>query len=387
MPKLTKRSVGSVKATPESDFFVWDDEIKGFGVRVKGSGRKTYIYRYRNTYAQQKSIKIGVHGTITAEQARSIAQKYAGQVADGTDPSSQKEKARLAPTIEKLSKDYLERHSCKNRTSTHEKNIFMIKNIILPRWAHKKVADITRRDVEALHLSLKDMPYKANRFLGLLSNMFTLAVQWEWRTNNPVVGVPRYQEHKRNRWLDHEELARLLVVLEEYKDSNTAQAIHFLLLTGARKREALYATWDQFDLEKGVWTKPAHTTKQKKMAHLPLSLPALGVLKEMKARELSDKYVFPGKKAGQPLKEIKRLWDRITKKAKLEDVRIHDLRHTHASHLVSRGVSLTIVGELLGHTQASTTQRYAHLSDESLRDAANVFGNIYEQSKLAPRIV
>ena len=153
-----------------------------------------------------------------------------------------------------------------------------------------------------------------------------------------------------------------------------------MLLTGARKGEALQATWDQFDLEKGLWIKPAHLTKQKKKEHLPLSDKALLLLASLKKQNTeASPYLFPGRKAGQPLKEVKKFWSTVLKESKLESVRIHDLRHTHASHLVSSGLSLSIVGKLLGHTQASTTQRYAHLADEPLRKATEVFGNKVDQ--------
>ena len=147
-----------------------------------------------------------------------------------------------------------------------------------------------------------------------------------------------------------------------------------LILTGARKGEILHATWDQFDLEKGVWTKPSHLTKQKKKEHLPLSIEAIEILETMKS-QASSSFLFPGKVEGKSIQEIKKAWDTIRKKSGFPDLRIHDLRHTHASHLVSSGLSLSIVGKLLGHTQASTTQRYAHLADEPLRQAAQLFGS------------
>ncbi len=136
--------------------------------------------------------------------------------------------------------------------------------------------------------------------------------------------------------------------------------------------------WEQFDLEKGVWTKPAHTTKQRRMEHLPLSSQVIEMLKSMKA-EADSPFLFPGKVPGKPLQEIKKAWNTIRKKAGLPDVRLHDLRHTYASHLVSSGLSLSIVGKLLGHTQASTTQRYAHLADEPLREATELFGSKMEK--------
>jgi integrase len=149
-------------------------------------------------------------------------------------------------------------------------------------------------------------------------------------------------------------------------------------LTGSRRGEVLTSTWDQFDLEKGVWTKSAHSTKQKRMEHLPLSNIVLEILKNMKIRSNSP-FLFPGKVPGKPLQEIRKGWETIKKKAGLSDLRLHDLRHTHASHLVSSGLSLSIVGKLLGHTQASTTMRYAHLADEPLRQAAELFGSKVEK--------
>ena len=169
-------------------------------------------------------------------------------------------------------------------------------------------------------------------------------------------------------------MQRLWSVLDSYPKHITAYFVKFLLLTGARKGETLQATWDQFDLEKGVWRKPSHLTKQKKTEYLPLSDRALSVLKEAKKRASKSKYVFPGHLEDQPMKEPKRFWITATKAAKLENIRIQDLRHTHASHLVSSGLSL-IVGKLLGHTQAATTQRYAHLADAPLRQAAELFSS------------
>ena len=255
------------------------------------------------------------------------------------------------------------------------KNRILLENNVLPKLGNRKVIDVTRRDIENLHRSLKRAPYRANRALALLSKMFSLAVSWEWRDKNPVIGITRFQENKRERWLSEDELDRLYSVLEKHPDQRVANAIRLLVLTGARKSEALGATWDQFDMERGVWTKPGHATKQNKTEHIPLSQHALGLLATMK--EVSDSpFLFPGNVPDKPLQDIKRSWMRICEQAKLKDVRLHDLRHTFASHLVSRGLSLPIVGKLLGHTQAITTQRYAHLADDPLREAANQFSKL-----------
>jgi integrase len=376
MPKITKRFVDSITPDVEKTLKYWDSELKGFGVIVLPSGRCTYCVEYRNLDRVKKRLKIGVHGHITTEEARELAKRRLGQVAHGEDPAADKKYTNTLVSMEDLAQNYLERHGYKKRPKSLYEDEKLLRNIILPTLGKLKVPFVTRRDIESLHKSLQDKPYQANRTLALLSKMFSLAVSWDWRLDNPVLGIERYQEEKRDRWLDQEELDRLWEVLDQYPTHLTAYVFKFLLLTGARKGEALNATWDQFDLDKGVWTKPSHMTKQKKKEHLPLSEKALDLLRALKKLTKDhSSYLFPGRVPGEPIKEVKTFWNTVLKKAGLENVRVHDLRHTHASHLVSSGLSLSIVGKLLGHTQASTTQRYAHLADEPLRQAAELFGS------------
>jgi len=151
--------------------------------------------------------------------------------------------------------------------------------------------------------------------------------------------------------------------------------------TGTRKGEALSATWGQFDLERGVWSKPAHATKQQKVHHVPLSAPALDLLRGMRKSATGD-FLFPGRK-GEHLKDLKKLWARVTQTAGLEGVHVHDLRHTFASRLVSGGIPLAVVGGLVGHLQARMTERYAHLADGALRAATDQFATVYQKAKKA----
>lgn len=369
MPKLTKRFVDIVQPL-EKDRFAWDDDLPGFGLRIKPSGIKSYIVQYRHE-GQSRRITLGRHGVLTAEEARKMARVELGRVAHGNDPARERQDARQAPTMKDLAEDYLERHAKpNNRPSTLRNNVAMIEQIILPKLKSRKVRDVSRRDIETLLLSLQDTPYRANRVRALLSKMFALAVSWEWREQNLVIGIPKFQEEKRDRWLNEEELKRLTNVLNVHPNQRAANVIRLLILTGARKSEALNATWDQFDLERGVWTKPAHTTKQKRTEHVPLSSATVELLSGMHASRTTDTpYLFPGDAPGKPLNCIKKFWDDVRIAAKIENCRVHDLRHTFASHLVSNGISLPIVGRLLGHTQPQTTQRYAHLADDPLRTA------------------
>ncbi|HQS84870.1 MAG TPA: tyrosine-type recombinase/integrase [Alphaproteobacteria bacterium] len=373
--KITKRLVESISGKKDQEILLWDSEIKGFGVRVFSTNRKTYFVQYRNQFNRTRRKKIGVHGIITAEQAREEAKSILGDVAKGKDPSRDFQNYKNKKTMRDLVEKYFEVHARPNKKfESYIEDKRKIDHVILSRFQNMKLEEITTLELQILHRDLKETPYKANRVRALLSKMFSLAVQWKWLDVNPINGVPKYQEQKRTRWLNEEELQRLWNALEAYHNQNVSNVIRLLVLTGSRRNEVLGASWDQFDLERGVWTKPSHMTKQNKMEHLPLSSQVVDLLKAMKKEPLSP-YLFPGKISGKSLQSIKKAWKTIREAAGLLDVRLHDLRHTHASHLVSGGLSLSIVGKLLGHTQASTTQRYAHLADESLRNAAELFGN------------
>ncbi len=371
MARLTKRFIDLL--TPAAnDRFEWDDELPGFGVRVKPSGVKSYVVQYRKD-GRSRRMTLGRHGVLTAEEARKLAKQHLGSVAHGKDPAQERTDSRTAPTVRELAEDYMERHATPNkRPSSLRNDKTMLRDIVLPALGPRKVREVSRRDIESILLQLKPTPYKANRVRALLSKMFSLAKGWGWCDANPVEGIAKYQEEKRDRWLNNEELSRLIDVLDKHPNQKCANIVRLLTLTGARKGEVMSATWDQFDLDRGTWTKPAHTTKQKRLEHVPLSTQATALLAEMK-RGINDEtaYVFPSRIAGQPVTEIKKFWDEVRTAARIKNVRIHDLRHTFASHLVSGGVSLPIVGRLLGHTQPQTTQRYAHLADDPLREAAN----------------
>ncbi|HUX80683.1 MAG TPA: site-specific integrase [Alphaproteobacteria bacterium] len=381
MPKITKRFVESITPQPGKTLQHWDSELKGFGVLVLPSGRRTYFVQYVNANRIKKHLKIGVHGQINTEEARVLAKQHLGGIAHGEDPAAQKKENKELPLIKDLAHDYLERHAqSKKRPKSYKEDKRMIEKIIVPSLGNQQVKHISRRTIESLHLQLEKTSIQGNRVLALLSKMFNLAIKWGWRSDHPVHGIPRYHEEKRDRWLRDEELSRFWEAVECYPTRPPALALKILIYTGARKNEVLKATWNQFDLGKGVWTKPPRSTKEKKHHHLPLSeqtVTALRALQDLNTKNSS--YLFPNKTGDKPLEDIKRFWEKIKKEANLEDICIHDLRHTYASHLVSGGLSLSIVGKLLGHTQASTTQRYAHLADEPLREATALFGNKMDQ--------
>ncbi len=406
----------------------WDTETKGFGVRVTAAGAKAFVLRYVIN-GRERRYTIGEYrpSGLNTSAARIIADKLKGLIAKDQDPLEMRVSLREAPTVAKLCDEYLERHARPHKRPRSVKDDeSMIGDYIKPKLGSLKAAAVGRRDIEALHQSLKKMPYRANRVLALLSKVFNLAIEWEWIGRNPARGVKKFAEERRERWLTTEELTYLTDALSKTKNKRAANAIRLLTLTGARKGEVLQAEWSQIDFERGVWIKPSAHTKQKRTEHVPLSAPALALLSEMKEDMPSNMpFVFPGDAGGKPLQDIKGEWDSIKFSATLEiwrnapesakliaklstnrkspptlkeieraakakdiklpkgilDVRIHDLRHTYASHLVSSGLSLSIVGRLLGHTQIATTQRYAHLADDPLREATNRMGAIFESAE------
>jgi integrase len=209
--------------------------------------------------------------------------------------------------------------------------------------------------IESLRRELAETPVQFNRVLALLHTLFEKAKEWEYlrsESANPAHGVKRYREEPRKRWARECELAELLEILDKEQDHEQANAVRLLLLTGSRKGEVLSATWDQFDLERGTWTKPSHATKQRRTETVPLSESSVEPLRKMKGSQASG-WLFPSpSKDGNHRQDLRKFWTKVRKAGKFEDLNPHDLRHTFASYLVSGGAPLALVGGLLGHTQA-----------------------------------
>jgi integrase len=374
---LTKTMVEAL--VPASrDVVVWDAALPGFGVRIKPTGVRSYIVQYRNSETgASKRMTIGRHGPLlTFDQAKRQARAVMVDAMRGDDPAAERRAKRTAPTVTLLATDYLEKYARpKKRPKSVRDDQAMLENIILPRLGSTQVAAVGRREIETLHASMEDRPYQANRVLALLSKMFNLAVGWGWRPDNPVRGIKRYDEQKRDRWLNNDELKRLSAALHAHPNRRAANVVILQLLTGARMGEVLSSKKADFDVTRGVWRKPAHQTKQRRTEHLPLSAGATELVSAIIKSAPESPYLFPGNVPGQPLREIKNFWGSVLRQAEISDYRRHDNRHTYASHLVSSGLSLEIVGRLLGHTSPTTTKRYAHLADDPLRAAADRFGS------------
>jgi integrase len=370
MPKLTKRTVDALE-TGAKDYFVWDTLIAGFGVRIMPSGAKTYQAQYRKG-GRTRRIALGRHGNITVEEARLLAKEVLGDVAKGENPAEDIAQHRKAPTVAALCERFFEGHVMERcKPSTQGEYRRAIDMFINPAIGNFRLVDVERKDVAELHHKFRHKPYQANRTLGVLSKMFNLAEIWGLRPDgsNPCRHVPKYREHKRERYLSQLELQRLGQVLSEAEQDGSETpyiiaAFRLLLLTGCRLGEIQTLQWN-FITDDGMELPDTKTGARR----IPLPNAARAVLSTLQ-RVAENPYVIAGKMPGKHATDFQHPWRRIRERAGLTGVRIHDLRHTYASNAVSSGMPIQMVGRLLGHTQIQTTMRYAHLADDPVKQAA-----------------
>jgi integrase len=374
--KLTDSSIKTIPTPEKSNRITFDDAVKGFGVRVTAAGARSFILDYRTVAGRQRRFTIGSCIEWHTATARQEAKRLKAAIrANGADPVGEIEGERTAPTVGDLIDRYIAEHLPKKRAGSQAGDICLI-NKWLASMRSLKVSEITFDHADRLHrkITRKGRPIAANRTLTVLSKMFSLAIKWRWRTDNPCKGIERNPENKRTRYLSADEIVRLNAALADLDDRRAAKAITLLLLTGARSMEVLAAKWADFDLSTGVWVKPGSTTKQKTEHRVPLSGPARLLLAEMSKAAVSE-HVFPGRNVPHRA-TVRGAWSLACKAAGLSGVRLHDLRHSYASVLASAGVPLYTIGGLLGHSQPSTTARYAHLVDDALRVATERAGNV-----------
>ena len=371
LTKITKRAVDAVHPT-SSDQFLWDCDLKGFGLKVTPAGNKVYLLQYRKggRGTPTKRVTIGRHGGLTPDQARKEAARLAGAIANGSDPAAVRAAEKSAPTVAGLAQRFLNEHvATKTKPRTAVEYRRMIENIIVPAFGRKRVRDVTRSDISRLHHEQRATPYAANRTLAVVSKMFALAEKWGERPDgsNPCRHVEKYTERKRERMLSAEEFGRLADALNTSSRSPYAPAaVKLLVFTGGRLSEILGLKWEWIDFEHGEARLPDSKTGAKTL-HLPP--PALAVLADLPRVE-GNPYVIVGNVAGARLVNLEEPWRAIRKLAGLNDVRLHDLRHAFASVAAASGMGLPIIGKMLGHTQAATTQRYAHLASDPVKAAA-----------------
>lgn len=366
--KITQRSVLALPV--KSDAYVeWDDETKGFGVRINADGTRSYIAKYR-VGSKQKKATIGRVDIMKAEAARKAALKLMTAANDGLDVIEEQKATERAPTIgdlaDKFERDYVPYHLKPSTQADYRRSI---KLFIRPKLGKQKIAELGRKEIAAFHQSLSATPYQANRVLGTLSVMLGQAEIWGLRPEgiNPCLRVKRFKEKKRERFLSSVEMARLAEALDEEAKAApmAAAAFRLLILTGCRLGEIQKLQWRCVDFEREEIRLDDSKTGQRTVYLSPQGIALLQSIPRTKG----NPFVIMGDEPGQHLTDLQRPWRRVRARAGLEDVRIHDLRHTFAANAAASGLSLPMIGKLLGHTQAQTTARYAHLAADPVRKA------------------
>jgi integrase len=389
-------------AASEKDIIVWDRDVKGFGLKVTPSGRKAYFVFYRTLSGQQRKPSIGVHGKITADEARQIAKKWIAAALTGQDVSADRQEARAATLVRDLADRYLEDYAKpfkKPRSVTSDRS--NIENHVLPIIGSKKVSEITRADIEFVRASIREGktaarkkakyrgrsiitggPGVANRVVALMSKMMACSVDWGMRSDNPVLRIKKYPERRKDRFLDTDEFERLLHALRtaECERSETPDIVAcslLLLFTGPRCGVVLGLEWDDVNLSR----KTLRLRDSKTGARLvPLNNQALAVLQKHSVGKV-DGYVI-GSTTGQGRPALGKPWQRIRKRANIDDsANIHCLRHTFASWAVMGGLSLAQTGALLGHKCSQTTLRYADHLTEAVRGYSQQTANLIAASR------
>lgn len=396
--RITKRVVDSLRPQA-SEYTVWDGRLPGFGVRVRPSGAMSYIVVYRagsGRGAPFRRFTLATVGKATPEKARKRAQAILGAVAHGHDPAGEKTSERGVPTVAELADQFMAEHiepKRKQGTAVFYRDI--LNRMVKPKLGTTKADKVTRAAVANVHGKLRATPFQANRLLAVVGSMYAFAGRSGVVPEgmNPARRIDKFKEHRRERFLTGNELERLGAAIREAEtkgipwevDQASPKAKHLpkaknrftkvgpfamaalrlLLFTGCRLREILHLKWDHVDLERGLLFLPDSKSGRKTVI---LNAPAMTVLAGL---ERLGSYVVPGDDPDKPRADLKRPWEAVSKRAGLDGVRLHDLRHTYASFGAGSGLGLPIIGKLLGHTQASTTHRYAHLDADPLRRASD----------------
>ena len=370
MIRLTKRSVEKLESGAE-DYFIWDSDLSGFGVRVMPSGRKSYLVQYR-AGGRSRRRSIGQHGALTADQARLEAKKLLGEVARGGNPAEDRQCKLREPTVASLCDRFLREYAalhCKPSTQKGYQSI--ITTGIRPHLGSRKIGDISRADVVAFHHDLRDRPYTANRAVAMLSRMFNLAEDWGLRRegSNPARRIRKFREEEKKRYLSDAEQARLGQALGDALETGqetefAVAAISLLILTGCRLGEILTLKWE--------YVTPHHLElpdSKTGRRRIPLPREAYDILMSL-PRMAGNPHVILGETERGHLVNLQKSWLRIRHAAGLDDVRMHDLRHTYASVAVMSGIDPFLLKEIMGHRNLQTTLRYAHFADEAVQRAA-----------------
>lgn len=401
--KLTKRVIDESGPTDRPQF-LWDSELRGFGIRTEPTGTKSFVLRYRPKGTGRSGTKrfctIGRYGCLTVDQARAQARTILGAVASGEDPAAPTPPQKAPLTFSEAAELFLAEHvQAKRKATTQRDYQWMLRSSAVAKLQKRAVTRITLADIAHLHVEMRDTPSQANRLIAVISSLYTFLEKRGLVPDgmNPAKRTEKYRETRRERFLSNEEIERLGAAIAEGEtvglpwdlepekrqskhiakpenqrvvlSPDVANAFRLLTLTGARLREILHLRWEHVDLERGLLLLPDSKTGRKTIV---LNDAAVRVLR---GHHRVGPFVICGKDPNYPRSDLKRPWQLLCKRASLTGIRIHDLRHTFASIGVGSSLGLPIVGKLLGHHQPQTTARYAHLDADPLRRASNIIGD------------
>src|SRR6516164_3527851 len=371
---FVRQSVCPVNAR-RVDYF--DEGLPGFMLEVRSSGGKTFYQRYRDSRGRERQFKLGSTRALTVRQARNKACSILAEAALGNDPQRQRELLRKIPTLAEFVRDsYLP--FARNAKRSWRTDETVLRLHILPKLGRLALDEISSQSIGEILRRMQDNRYASgttNRVLILLRYVFNLAKKWGIATvqNNPAAELKTAPDVCRERFLKSEEIERLLGALDADENKTAARAIKLLLLTGARRNEITQARWEYVDWQRKTLLVPCSKSGRPRL--IQLNSAALELLRSL-PREPENAFIFPSPVTGRPSASLHFPWTRIRKQAGLTEFRLHDLRHSFASFLVNKGVSIYVVQGLLGHANVRATQRYAHLADETLSAASELIPSV-----------
>jgi integrase len=408
---LTMNFIRSQRAPEQSQKLYFDDRTPGLALRVMHSGVLSFVFEYRSPVTKKmRRLTICSWGKMPLptvfdppmplDEIRKEAGKLRAQIDDDIDPLEPVEDDESDLTLKGLSEKFLDHaeNHLRLRKGTMAGYRALLRSTLLPRFGKTPIRTLSMGEIQKMHWKLKATPYLANRAVTLLNRMYTFAISKGWTDENPALNSNRIVEGKIRRY--DEEPHKVPYTEEQWHQleralgkSGGAQAIRLLMLTGSRVNEVLKSTWGEFDLHRGLWTKPGHAVKNRKEHTIPLNDKALALLKQLHKTRKSQTYVFPSPAdPKQPRASLQVIWRLSLKRAGLtvEDAitgkhrglwRLHDLRHIYGSMLVSHGANLPTVGKLLGHRTPTTTMRYATPDENAMREATAVVSAIYAKKR------
>lgn len=369
MAKLhfTKKRIEGIAPTAKLQSFT-DDQTRGLTLKITPRGAKTFYY-VRKFRGRTESTKVGRFPETTLAAARSRIARMASQYDAGVSPAQERRRERSELTLDAFFEIYFRDH-CLAHNKSPDYARYHYEQYIAKALGQRRLSELRRADVAELHRELgrSGRERTANKVQGLLRAILNKPIAWEYLdAANPAQHIQRYREVDRDRFLSAEELSRFHTSLANETDT-VRDFFLILLFTGARKQEGLRMRWDAIDLGEGLWR--IADTKNREPRCVVLATPSLEILsRRNENRAPHEPWVFPGRTPGRHLVEPKRAWERVLDRAGIDDLRIHDLRRTHGSWMLSSGADLTTIGKALGHKDHASTLIYARLDLDPVRRA------------------